>query len=140
MRDGYWFCSFLVRILVFVALFLPATHYVSGQPPVSFYGFMLALFGWFGALQFDFAWFANIPLWYCAARMASGSPPKKPLAWAAACLALTVLLPHCLCDFAQHSYHIAYLKGPAVGIWLVAVGITLVAAHARSFSSNESER
>ena len=87
-------------------------------------GWRLALLGWIGPLECCFAWFANIPLAFCAFKLTQGKLPGRFTAVLTACLALSALLPQLIFQPAD-GWHVGYVRGPAVWLWLLSIAVIL---------------
>ena len=111
--------------------FVPCTQVVeaSRYAPRSsevMHGFRLTALGWLGPFALSFAWYANIPYFYCICRLFRGHTSwRVPLI--AFCLALTALLPHAIYSEVD-GWHRAYIVGPALWLWLCAFAINLALA------------
>jgi len=117
------------------ALFAPIRHValdprdaeqaMFGSQP--FAAFRLAVVGWLGPLILAPGWFANIPFAICLVRMFLGKPPGNRMAWVAAILAATALLPNALFDWRSVRVMGFVFWGPALLLWLSAHAIVWLA-------------
>lgn len=89
-------------------------------------GWRLAILGWLGPLELCFAWFANVPFFFCLMKMLRGRFPNRRFAIGTGGLAFSVLLPQLVYQPAD-GWHTGHLHGPAVWVWLSCVGITVFA-------------
>ena len=92
----------------------------------AMHGFRLATLGWLGPFALSFAWYANIPYFYCIWKLFRGQASQRA-ALIAFCLALTALLPHAIYSEVD-GWHRAYITGPALWLWLCAFAINLALA------------
>lgn len=127
-----------ILVLFSAALLSPSFQYMNagrtlGESLEVGKGWQLAAFGWIGPIGLCFAWFANIPLVVCVLKMLRGRPPGRRVSMVAACLALSVLLPHLILSFAD-GWHTGYLRGPAVWLWLSCFGIVLFVSKSPSLA------
>jgi len=122
----------LTLVLWLAALFAPCSQVISAsrfvlQQVIAFRGYRLAALGWLGPLSFSFAWYANIPYFYCVWKLLRGQSPPRRISLIALCLGLTALLPHAIYSEVD-GWHRAHFSGPAIWLWLAAYAINLAFA------------
>ena len=128
------YCQFGILLALGIWLaanFLPCTQVIEAgryaRPSVeAMHGFRLLVLGWLGLFALSFAWYANIPYFYCLWKLFRGQASWR-VSLFAFCLALSALLPHAIYSEVD-GWHRAYIAGPALWVWLCAFAINLALA------------
>jgi hypothetical protein len=121
--------TFLSALSLWVAaLFATAQDVTLHKPTDSVaivHGYFLAKIGWLGPLEVCFAWYANLPFFYCEFKLACAQSPGLGWAWFATGLALSVFLPQTIFDFELGKVYAHYWRGPAVWLWFASFAVVL---------------
>jgi hypothetical protein len=118
---GVWIASNFVSC----AQVVEASSYAPRSVEVM-HGSRLTALGWLGPFALSFAWYANIPYFYCIGKLFRGYASWR-IASIAFTLALTALLPHAIYSEVD-GWHRAHIVGPALWLWLCAFAINLALA------------
>jgi hypothetical protein len=121
------YCQFgiLLTLGVWIAAnFFPCTQVVEASRYARrsvevMHGFRLMVLGWLRLLALSFAWYANIPYFYCVWKLFRGQASWR-VSLIAFCLALTALLPQAIYSEVD-GWHRAYIAGRALWLWLLRV-------------------
>ena len=124
----------IVAALWIGALVTPDVATCAYGQPLWAPGYVTLVTGWAGPLMMFwhpsfgmFAWYANLLLWVCMARMLTGHAPPLPYAVPGLMLALTALAPLYFYSEARGEDPLCG-RGPGFWLWISAFAVTAAVA------------